>query len=1058
MKIKGLILIMSILLVSMKLSAQTGSVSGTVISATDEKPVIGVLVAVKGSTSIWATTDMEGRYTLKNVPSNATLTFISLGFQEQSVPLAGKAILNVILKEAIAELDQVVVVGYGSMKKSDLTGSVANVSGGKLRESIVTNVDQMLQGRVAGVQITQNSGAPGASASIRIRGASSINNSNEPLYIIDGIPFSGEGKEIGGFSWAGGSNGQKFVNPLSTIAPSDIVSIDVLKDASATAIYGANGANGVILVTTKRGKAGAVTISYDGYAAVQQVGKKLDMMNLREYAKYQVELGEFIQQQPDEAYKDPSILGTGTDWQNEIFRTAVMSSHQISLTGGNDMVQFAASGGYMSQEGVVLGSAFDRFNSRLNVDGSPYKWLKIGGSLAFTHTEETITNNDGVDGVILQALTMQPNIPVYNFDGTWAGPNDVNGASQYNPVWLALMKNNEYIRNRVMGNFYLNATILRDLTLRSEYGYDFSNNNNYCFVPTYSFGVISNDINQLMQRNDQSTFWIWKNYATYDKNIAVKHHVTFMAGVEASASDWSGHRIIKQNLSSDNIHIATTDGDFVSNSGWKDKVTTMSVFGRLNYNYDERYLLTTTLRADASSKFGANHKWGYFPSVAVAWRMSNEGFLKDNTTISNLKIRAGYGQVGSSNIGTYLYGSGMFTMTTPMGTAYRMENIANPDLRWEASEQINAGIDLSLFKGRISLMLDLYQKDTKDLLLQVSVPSYLGGTTTYNDIATPMVNIGKTRNKGVDISLNTVNFDRDNFNWTSNLTLSINRNKVMSLNDNSQILYGSIDWLSEFQNATMIKVGEPIGVFYGYVVDRLFESEQDILDSPVQVEDPSNPGTNLINKNTGVYVGDIKFKDLDNSGTIDDKDQRKIGDPNPDFTFGFSNTFTLYKNWEIGLVLTGSYGADILNFARSRTESMTSLWDNQSSAVSNRAQIGIDGNGKAYLINPGTTVPRPATNDFNRNNRMSTRFIEDGSYIRVQNLSISYIVPEQFAKKIHLKNLKLYVNGQNLHTFTKYSGYDPEIGAYNQSSLLQNIDRGRYPTPRMFTLGINVGF
>lgn len=1058
MKIKGLILIMSILLVSMKLSAQTGSVSGTVISATDEKPVIGVLVAVKGSTSIWATTDMEGRYTLKNVPSNATLTFKSLGFQEQSVPLAGKAVLNVILKEAIAELDQVVVVGYGSMKKSDLTGSVANVSGGKLRESIVTNVDQMLQGRVAGVQITQNSGAPGASASIRIRGASSINNSNEPLYIIDGIPFSGEGKEIGGFSWAGGSNGQKFVNPLSTIAPSDIVSIDVLKDASATAIYGANGANGVILVTTKRGKAGAVTISYDGYAAVQQVGKKLDMMNLREYAKYQVELGEFIQQQPDEAYKDPSILGTGTDWQNEIFRTAVMSSHQISLTGGNDMVQFAASGGYMSQEGVVLGSAFDRFNSRLNVDGSPYKWLKIGGSLAFTHTEETITNNDGVDGVILQALTMQPNIPVYNFDGTWAGPNDVNGASQYNPVWLALMKNNEYIRNRVMGNFYLNATILKDLTLRSEYGYDFSNNNNYCFVPTYSFGVISNDINQLMQRNDQSTFWIWKNYATYDKNIAVKHHVTFMAGVEASASDWSGHRIIKQNLSSNNIHIATTDGDFVSNSGWKDRVTTMSVFGRLNYNYDERYLLTTTLRGDASSKFGANHKWGYFPSVAVAWRMSNEGFLKDNPTISNLKIRAGYGQVGSSNISTYLYGSGMFTMTTPMGTAYRMENIANPDLRWEASEQINAGIDLSLFKGRISLMLDLYQKDTKDLLLQVSVPSYLGGTTTYNDIATPMVNIGKTRNRGVDISLNTVNFDRDNFNWTSNLTLSINRNKVISLNDNSQILYGSIDWLSEFQNATMIKVGQPIGVFYGYVVDRLFESEQDILDSPVQVEDPSNPGTNLINKNTGVYVGDIKFKDLDNSGTIDDKDQRKIGDPNPDFTFGFSNTFTLYKNWEIGLVLTGSYGADILNFARSRTESMTSLWDNQSSAVSNRAQIGIDGNGKAYLINPGTTVPRPATNDFNRNNRMSTRFIEDGSYIRVQNLSISYIVPEQFAKKIHLKNLKLYVNGQNLHTFTKYSGYDPEIGAYNQSSLLQNIDRGRYPTPRMFTLGINVGF
>ncbi|MEN6618834.1 MAG: TonB-dependent receptor [Rikenellaceae bacterium] len=1057
MKLKRLIIIISLLIMSMPLAAQTGSVSGTVISASDSKPVSGVVVAIKGNTSAWTTTDSDGRYTIKNVPSDAVLTFSILGYHELSVPLGGRAVVDVTIQEAATELEQVVVVGYGSIKKSDLTGSVASIRGEKLKEGIVTNVDQMLQGKLAGVQITQNSGAPGAASSIRIRGASSINNSNEPLYIIDGIPFSGQGNEIGGFDWAGGTNGQKYVNPLSTISPSDIVAIDVLKDASATAIYGANGANGVILVTTKRGKAGTTTISYDGYVTVQQVGKQLNMMNLREYAQYQVELGDFIQQDVDEAYKDPSILGSGTNWQNEIFRSAIMNSHQVSLSGGSDKVQFAASGGYMKQEGVVIGSEFERFNARLNVDGNVFKWLKAGASLAFTNTKETITNNDGTDGVILQALTMQPNIPVYNFDGTWAGPNDVNGASQYNPVWLALMKNNEYDRNRVMGNFYLSADIINGLNIRSEYGYDFSNNNNYAFVPTYSFGVIANNINQLLQRNDQSSYWIWKNYLTYDRSFGGKHRLVSMAGVETSSSEWSGHQIIKQNLSSNDVHIATTDGDFVSNRGWKDKVTSVSLFGRVNYNYDERYLLTATFRADASSKFGSNNKWGYFPSVAAAWRISNEQFMKNMNFISNLKLRLGYGQVGSSNIGTYLYGSGMYTMTTPLGTAYRMKNIANPDLKWEASEQYNAGLDLGLFNEKLSFTLDVYQKDTKDLLLQVSVPSYLGGSTDYNDIATPMVNIGKTRNRGIDISINSVILEKENFSWSSNLTVSVNRNKVLSLNDDAQVLYGKVDWWSEFQNATMIKVGQPIGVFYGYVVDGIFASEDEILNSPVQVENSLVPGTNLINKNTGVYVGDIKFKDVYEDGVIDDKDQTVIGNPNPDFTFGFTNTFT-YKNWSLGLVLTGSYGADILNFAKFRTEGMTSIWDNQSSSVSNRAQVGIDGSGKAYLINTDTKMPRPSTNDFNRNNRMSTRFIEDGSYLRIQNLSLSYQVPASIAMKVGMKNLKVYVNGQNLYTLTDYSGYDPEIGAYNQSSLLQNIDRGRYPTPRMVTIGINVGF
>lgn len=1054
MKRKGLLLLMSLFLFGFTMTAQ--NVTGTVTDAADNSPLAGVFVGIKGNTTAGTTTDIDGKFSLGGVQSNSVLVFSLLGYTTVEMPREGRAVVDVVMKSELTELDQVVVVGYGSMKKSDLTGSVASVSSDKLQQSIATNIDQMLQGKVSGVQITQNSGAPGAATSIRIRGANSINNSNEPLYIIDGIPMSGSGNEIVGFNWAGGTNGQTKINPLSSIAPGDIVSIDILKDASATAIYGANGANGVILVTTRRGKKGNAVISYDGYITRQNIGKYLDMMNLQEYAQYENEVGAFTSQDVDDSYGDPSILGEGTNWQKEIFRTAYMQSHQVSVSGGSEVGTFAASGGWTKQDGVVIGSDFQRFNARLNADANIRKWLRGGGSIAFTSTDQTITNNDGTDGVIMQALTMQPSIPVYDFNGNWAGPNTVNGASQYNPVWLALMKTNNFTSHKIMGNFYLTADITKNLNFRSEYGYDVSDNNSMCFVPTYSFGVIANNTNKIYRRDDHSNYWIWKNYATWDKELG-KSKFVVMAGAEMSRSAWSGNTINKQGLSTDEIKVVTTDGDFVSNSGWQDGATTASFFGRVNYNFDERYLLTATLRADGSSKFGANNKFGYFPSASFAWRINQEEFMKEATAISNMKLRVGYGQVGNSNIGTYLYGATMSSITTPMGTAYFMSNIANPNLRWEATESWNLGFDLGLFDNRIALTVDAYQKQTKDLLMQVTVPSYLGGTTSYDDIATPMVNIGKTRNRGVDITLNTVNIDRKNFQWSSNLVFSLNRNMVMALNDDSQVIYGAVDWWSEFQTASEIKVGKPIGVFYGYVVDRLFTSEEDILNSAVQVEDPTNPGKNLYNKTTGVYVGDIKFKDLDKNGVINDKDQTEIGDPNPDFTFGFTNTFNFY-NFEVVLGLSGVYGDDILNFTRYRTENMTSVWDNQLSTVVNRAQVGTDANGKAYLVNEGTTIPRPSTNDFNRNNRMSTRFIEDGSYLRIQNLSVGYNFPEKICNKLKLQNLKIYLNGQNLYTFTKYSGYDPEIGAYNQNALLQNIDRGRYPTPRSLTLGVNIGF
>lgn len=1064
-----LITCLAMLFMSVSLMAQTKNVSGTVTDSFGGSPLAGVAVTIEGDRSAYAITGADGRYSLK-AKSGDVLVFTLLGYKIYTAKVGEAAVYNAALEDDALYLEETVVIGYGTVKKKDLTGSVSSIKGESLKETISPNVDRMLQGKVAGVQITSNSGAPGGASSIRVRGTGSINNPNEPLYIIDGIPFSGTGNDIMGFDWAGGTNGQTKVSPLSTIAPSDILSIDILKDASATAIYGANGANGVVIITTKRGKAGKVDIVYDGYATAQTITRKLPMMNLREYAEYQIGLcNEFNSSVPEE-FKDPSLLGKGTQWQDEIFRTALMHSHSVSVTGGTETMRVAASGGYTSQDGIVIGSGFDRFNARINADAGINKWIKAGASLAFTHTDEVITNNDGADGVILQALTMQPSIPVYDFDGNWAGPVSVSGASMWNPVWLAMMKNNNYQRNRSLGNLYLSVDPFKDLNIRTEYGFDYSDNNNRSFIPTYSFGLISSETNQIMQRTDHSLYWIWKTYANYNHTWGGKHNFGAMAGFEMSRNTWKGSQLIKKNLSSDTIHIITNDGEFVSNAGWKDSQAMVSAFTRLNYNYGERYYVTATIRADASSKFGANNKWGYFPSAALAWRLSNESFFYPlKKTMNEFKLRAGYGMVGNSNIASFLYSAKMTSINVGSGknsgTGYFMANIANPNLRWEASQQYNIGVDLGFLNDRINFTADVYLKRSKDLLLQLSVPAYLGGTTNYLDVATPMVNMGQTMNKGVEFNLTSRNIVKTGFNWTTNLVFSLNRNRVVSLNSDTQTISGSVDWWSAFQTATKIMVGEPVGVFYGYVVDGLFRTKEEILSSPVQVEDPANKGVNLVNRTTGVYPGDIKFKDISGpegkpDGFINEYDQKVIGDPNPDFTFGFNNTFMI-GDFDINLALVGSVGGQILNFSRFRTEKMNSLWDNQSRAALDRARQDDSGNlieGTGYSEEYGYIMPRAAANDPNQNNRMSERWLESASYLRVQNLSVAYRVPSKVIEKVKLSTLKVYMNAQNLYTFTKYSGYDPEIGAYNQNSLLQNIDRGRYPAPFSITFGVNVGF
>ena len=1056
------LVVLLLAMLSIGMRAQV-TVSGTVLDSAGET-LIGVTVMEKG-TSLGCTTNIDGQFTLEVKSPKSVLVFSYVGMDTQEIPLNGRTKLQVTMAESAIALAETVVVGYGTQKKSDLTGSVASLSEAQMKQTIVTNADQMLQGKVAGVQVTQNSGAPGGATSIRIRGASSLNSSNEPLYVIDGVPMSGAAGSIGGFDWAGGTNGQTTVNPLAAIAPSDIVSIDVLKDASACAIYGAAGANGVVIVTTRRGSAGHTNITYDGYVAWQKTAKRLEMMDLRQYAQYQQSLfndGIISETMFDKTYSDVSLLGKGTDWQDQIFRTAVMHSHQVGVNGGNDKTTFAASAGYMNQEGIIIGSDFNRFNTRLNIDNNFTKWLKVGASLAYTRTNERITRNDGSDGVIMQAMTMMPVVPVRDFDGNWAGPSTVNGSSTWNPVALALQTNNTLLRQRIMGDFYAEAKFLKYLTFRAEFAFDGSQNQNKSYIPRYEFGVVSNDINQMMQREEHSWFWMQKDYLTYNQTFADKHNLTAMVGFEASKSSWEGTQLIKKNFTTDIIHVMTEDGEFVSNTGWSDAASNTSFFGRVNYGYDNRYLVTATIRADGSSKFGPSNKWGVFPSAAAAWRISQEKWMENARWLDNLKLRLGYGQVGNSNIDTYRYASAMMSMLTPHGTAYFPQNLSNPKLKWESSEQFNIGLDFAAFNNRLEITVDFYKKQTKDLLMQVFTPSQIA-SNDYQTILNPYANIGKTENMGVDLQITARPVVTKDFTWLSSVTLSHNKNKVVALNDDSQVLYGAVDWWAPFQTATMFKVGQPMGVFYGYQTEGLFANEADILSHATQTGG-STPYANKIDRETGAWVGDIKFVDQNGDGVINDADQVVIGDPNPTLTYGWTNTFT-WREWELNIGITGQVGGDILNWARYKTEGLTSIWDNQDQRVLNRAQIGLrDPNGSrtdisnVYLLDGSNGLPRFSNLDGNGNNRMSDRWIEDGTYLRIQNISLAYNLPQKWAKKAGLTRAKLYFNVQNVYTFTSYTGYDPEIGAYNQSALLQNIDRGRYPSPRMFTLGLNLGF
>ncbi len=1067
---------------------QTRTVTGKVTDNTNV-PLPGVSIQIEGTPS-GVITDIDGNFSLELATGQDFLKFSFIGFAEQRVNVAKRNSVNVVMRASDTALDEVTVVavGYGNMKKSDISGASVSVSGEELTSTVSANLDQALQGKAAGVTAVITSGQPGASVSIRIRGQGTLSsNAAEPLYIVDGIQIqnvSQGGHGVGLGDKLGNGPVGTFSGGLSSINPSDILSIEILKDASATAIYGSRGANGVVLITTKRGKSGDAKFNYEFSYGIQEQYKTLDMLNLRQFAEYSNSVSaETAGRDPRIEFADPTLLGKGTDWQGAVFRAAPMQSHQISAQGGNEKSTYYISGSYFQQDGIVIGSDFERFTGRVNLDSELKKWWKIGTNITLSQSKDNLGLNNSTEGIISIALNMSPDVPIYNTDGSWSGDEREGSGGSINPIAKALDEDIRLKRTNVRAGVYSEITFLEGLTLRSEAGTDIGYVNAYTFKPTYQYGKVVNITNEARRQYNQNMYWELKNYLTYAKTIE-KHTATLMAGQEVSEYKY-------EYLSGASTGLPSND---IQSPGLGDP-TTMKVgsgfgsgamasfFGRGTYNYDNKYYLTYNFRYDGSSNFGPENRWAPFHATSVMWRVSNEPFWENiATVIPNLRIRAGWGQTGNANIGGYRWGASITKMPTGLGVGYRQSNIANPYIHWEKQEQINLGVDMGLIQNRINLILEVYDKTSTEMLMEMQLPSYMGTRGNVSArLNAPYGNFGEIQNRGVEVTLNTKPLV-GKVRWDSDFSITINKNKLLGLTGSpSAHLEGYGQWTDV---VSLTEIGQSLFNFYGYVVDGVFTSKEDIITSPKHEKYPKTNSSNQLvwDRATTTWVGDIKFKDISGpngkpDGVVDSYDRTNIGSPLPKFTFGFNNTVS-YKNFELNVYVYGSYGNKVLNYLGRSLSGMNSLWNNQLATAVDRTLLGPIDPGKLYYDNEGklfenwfndidnvkierkgkNNMPRAILGDPNTNSRLSDRWVEDGSYLRFRNITFSYYVPKNLTQKIGVENMKVYTNIQNMWTITNYTGLDPEVGASQTSPNVAGLDNGRYPSPRIYTFGVNVTF
>lgn len=981
------------MLLPMCMFSQQITVQGVVKDQTGET-VIGASVMEKGTTN-GTITGIDGDFSL-NMSSNGTLVVSFVGYKTQEVQVKGQKQLQVVLSEDAEMLDEVVVIGYGTMKKSDLTGAVSSIGNKDIKDSPVSNLGQAIQGKISGVQIV-DAGKPGDNVSIKIRGLGSINNC-DPLVVIDGVPT-----DLG----------------LSSLNMVDVERLDVLKDASATAIYGSRGANGVVMITTKRGTEGKGKLAVSANYSFQNATNVPSLLNAAQYAELSNDMMVNSGRNPNPEWANPSELGAGTDWMDELLRTGVMQNYTVSYSGGNEKSHYYVSGGFLDQSGIVKSVNYRRFTFQSNSDAQVLKWLKFSNNITFSaDTKKSGSYNIG------DALKALPIYPVKNEDGSWSGPdgNSEWYGSTRNPIGPTELNKSQTDGYNFLANLTAELTFTKWLKFKSTFGYDakfwFIDN----FTPKYNWKPTPTEETSRYKSDNKSFTYLWDNYFLFDHTFAEKHRVGLMAGMSAQWNTNDYLNAQKNVFMFDNVHEMDNGEEMYAIGGNETEWALLSYMARVNYSYEDRYLLTATIRRDGSSRFGKKHRWGTFPSVSVAWRASQEKWFPKNDYINDLKVRAGYGVTGSqASVGNYSYLASYNTSVYPFGissgnqTALVSSTLANPYIHWEEVAQTNIGFDASLFNSRVMFSFDAYLKETRDMLVKASIPI----TSGFEDTTTTYTNAGKVRNQGIEMSLHTINLTGE-LGWETNLTATYNKNKIKDLN--SDVPY----YINQINNSyvTMLAKDYPINVFYGYVTDGIFQNQSEVNTHAVQ---------------PGAEPGDIRFRDLNNDGVINDSDRTVIGNPNPSWLFSMNNSLS-YKGFELSVFLQGIAGNKIYNANNIDNTGMAAAY-NQTTDVLKRWQ----GEGTS------NSMPRAVFGDPNQNTRVSDRFVENGSYLRLKNITLSYTFPKQWLQKAQIENARLSLSCENVATITGYSGFDPEVG-------INGIDQNRYPISRTFSLGLNFNF
>ncbi len=1008
---------------------QAVKVTGKITNKNTGDPLVGATISVQGGSSI-GTTDIQGQFSV-SVNRGATLVFSYAGMAAQRVTVKKEGNLDVLLEESTSPMNEVVVVGYGTRKRRELSTAVSSVTSKEITATPVADAAQALQGRVAGVTIVQGSGAPGGTggSSIRIRGISSITGNNNPLVVVDGYPLPDQSAD----------------NVLNSFGTGDIESIDVLKDAAAASIYGVRGSNGVIVITTKRGKAGRTTLSLDIYRGIQQAWQLPDMLDARQYAILNTEARVASGLQPLSKLSDFNAIeaqyGKGTNWLDEIYRRAAIQSVSLTATGGSDKAQYMFSAGYFKQDGILYKTDFERFNLRFNGDVKVNSRIKVGNTLGMSKLIEYGTDTyTAFNSINILSLTAPPTVQPRNADGTYAGGNgSTDGFNEPNPIYQLEVPRNKNVKYRVNGNVFTEVNLMKELKFKAVFGADFVFQEINNFSPaTPSSGGRPFLLTGYSAQKGLYTDYLAEYTLNYDKTFFEKHKVNLMIGHTFQENQYSyvvagrgGN--FTQNIPVLNDQIFRATDISQTYNGAEDGINSrlISYIGRVNYDFDNRGSLGFTIRRDGSSNFAPKNKFATFPSVSASWWLSKEKFMQRLKWLDELKVRASFGYTGNPNVRANAYvqsinQSFQYTFGNSSGSGGVVSGAApsssfNPDIKWEKNEQLNIGFDGSIFNRRLGFSIDVYQRRSIDLIFNVP-PPFISGTFE----AVP-INTGTMQNRGFDITLNGRVLKARDFIWNANAVIGVYKNKVLSMG-----LSGPLD--GSFPRITggsqRVTQGLPVNYFFGFVTDGIFQSYAEIARHAVQT-----PGSD---PTTSTAPGDIRFKDLNGDGVINSEDRTNIGNANPTFTYGITNTL-VYKNFELTLFIQGSQGNKVLNFTRWYTEGGVSN-GNYSNKVIERWTA------------PGTsnTMPRLILNDPNGNSRVSDRFVEDASYMRVKNMRLAYTMPNKWTDRAKLKKAQLYVSAQNLLTITNYTGMDPEVGG--------GVDYGFYPQARTLLAGILVDF